>query len=176
MLDTTFARPRRALLPASFLLIALAACRDGHEPREDSVAIAAMVAEQAVPVITPGVTAELRLGARDTASAFDSTFRARMLPVIERLQGGVRQPPVVIEMRVDSLTIAGDSAVVVVHRRGTHRAEPARFSSNDTRYRFAWQRETGWALTQTEPFNFQGEGIPAARARDVWWQGKGADR
>ena len=97
------------------------------------------------------------------------TFRAALEPAVSRLRGAASLPGVVVDVRVTTLQLAGDSAEVVVHRRGHYRTDTTRFSSSDTRYRLAWAREGGWSLTQTEPFNFQGEGMPSSRARDVWW-------
>jgi len=148
------------------------ACRGGHSPREDSVAVAQMLAAQSAPVVTPGVSAELRLAGAGVGGTFDSTFHAGMAPIVERLRGGDSLPPVVIDMKIGSVRFDGDSAEVLVHRRGFYRADTTRFSSSDTRYRFLWQRDAGWNLAQTEPFNFQGEGAPSSRARDEWWPGR----
>ena len=149
------------------LLLPLCACGDGRSPHDDSVAVARLVAEQAVPVVTQGVAADVRLAAGE--GAFDSTFRATLAPAVARLRGTDSLPGVVVDVRVTSLRFAGDSAEVVVHRRGFQRTDTARYSSSDTRYRLAWVQDRGWSLTQTEPFNFQGEGVPSSRARDVWW-------
>lgn len=165
-------RPRRPFRPSLATLVGLAllaACGDAHEPSEDSVAVADIVAREAVPVITPGRAAELHATATSVGGAFDSVFRERMAPVALRLRGTDSTPPVVLDVAVTSLRLAGDSAEAVVHRRGHYRADTARFSSSDTRYRLVWQQEGGWRVAQTEPFNFQGEGAPPARARDVWW-------
>ena len=158
-------KPKLALA----LLLPLTACGDGRSARDDSVAVARLVAEQAVPVVTPGVAAEVRLPVGAVAGTFDSTFRAALEPAVARLRGADSLPGVVVDVRVTTLQLAGDSAEVVVHRRGHYRTDTTRFSSSDTRYRLAWAREGGWSLTQTEPFNFQGEGTPSSRARDVWW-------
>lgn len=152
------------------LILALAACGRGHSPREDSVALAELVAREAVPVLTAGRTATLE--ARSAAAgAFDSVFRARMTPVAERLRGGsaAGATEVLLDVGVQSFTLAGDSAEAVVERRGRYRADTARFSASRTRYRFLWTKDGGWALAQTDPFEFTGEGQPPARPRDEWW-------
>lgn len=163
--------PVARLTACTCVILSVAACGDGHSPREDSVAVAQMLAAQSAPVVTPGVSAELRLVDAGVGGIFDSTFRAGMAPVVQRLRGGDSLPAVVIDLKVGSVRFDGDSAEVLVHRRGFYRADTTRFSSSDTRYRFLWQQEAGWSLAQTEPFNFQGEGAPSSRARDEWWPG-----
>lgn len=154
----------------TLLLLALAACGRGHSPREDSVALAELVAREAVPVITAGRTATLT--ARTAAGGlFDSVFQARMAPVAARLRGdsAAGATEVLLEVGVPRLALAGDSAEVVMERRGRYRADTTRFSTSRTRYRFLWTKDGGWLLAQTDPFEFTGEGQPPARARDLWW-------
>lgn len=175
MVENLMLAARRFCHIAIFILVG-AACGDRHDPGDDSVAVAELIARESVPVLTPGRTAELRASAEAVGGPFDSVFRARMEPVAQRLLGAGGAPPVIIDVAVRSLDLAGDSAQVVVHRRGHYRADTARFSANQTRYRLAWQRDAGWRVTHTEPFDFRGEGIPPRRARDLWWPDTGATR
>ena len=166
---------RRVCQIAVVILVGVA-CGDRHDPGADSVALAELIARESVPVLTPGRTAELRVNAEAVGGAFDSVFRARMEPVTLRLRGAEGAPAVIIDVDVRSLALTGDSAQVVVDRRGHYRADTARFSASQTRYRLAWQRDSGWRVTHTEPLTFTGEGVPPARARDLWWPDTGATR
>jgi hypothetical protein len=151
------------------------ACAERHEPAADTVAIAELIANEAVPVFPGGRTAELRVSVASVGGAFDSVFRAEMSTVTQRLRGTDSAPPVVLDVTVTSLRLVGDTALAIVRRRGFYRADTTRYSASDTRYRFVWQRERGWALADAEPFNFAGEGVPPTRARDVWWPEKTRD-
>lgn len=160
-------RRLRTSLP---LLLVLAGCERGHDARADSLALAELVAREAVPVITPGRTAELSVRT-SVGGPFDSVLVARMVPVVGRLRGdsAAGRAEVLLEVGVESFSLAGDSAEAVVARRGRYRADTTRYSSSRTRYRYLWTKEGGWTLAQTDPFEFAGEGQPPARARDLWW-------
>jgi hypothetical protein len=156
-------------------VLASLACGDRHEPSADTVALAELIANEAVPVFPGGRTAELRVSIVSVGGTFDSVFRAEMSPVVQRLRGVDSAPPVVLNVTVTSLQLRGDSAHAVVRRHGYYRADTSRYSSSDTRYHFVWERDRGWTLTDAEPFNFAGEGVPPSRARDVWWPEKTRD-
>ena len=168
MFQKQFLRVAESCVLAALAFTAIG-CGERHEPSADTVAIAELLANEAIPVFPEGRSAELRVQVTSVGGAFDSVFRAEMSSVVQRLRGADSAPPVVLDVTVTSLELRGDSAQALIRRRGFYRADTSRYSASDTRYRFLWQRERGWTLADAQPFNFSGEGVPPSRARDVWW-------
>jgi hypothetical protein len=160
--------PLRARACSIAALALVAACGDSHDSRADSIAVAHLLAREAVPTLAPGRNTVLTVSAEAAGRAVDSVFRADLAPVATRVRGS-GPPALDLRVTMTTLKLNGDSAAAVIQRHGVDRKDTTRFASSQALYQLAWSRVGGWMIASVQPFSFKGEGKPAARPRDAWW-------
>ena len=155
----SFARHRAvALLGAAVASLLLLGCRLERPPNPaasaDSTAVGRALALSAVPRLTPGRSAELRVDASRIGGVFASTFERELAPAVTFARGS-GQPSEVIIVTVDSLAMALDSATAVVR-------DTSPTSTTTLRVRMVPRVEGGWRVLSEEVLRHMDLGQPAA--------------